>query len=218
MVIAVVGYAFILHHVPLWVAAAIVCVVPLIEAAILAKETPEPYYERGEAPTFMPIPSKLNKFVLAFGLPVALLGFSLGMLRQVSAQLIMPVVSGEAQFVCIAAAAIAALVLAVTGIGLSEDYSWSVYFRVAMPVIAFGALFLPFSLLAVGTLPTIIALCGYLMFEMLLWSFFRRGVAAFQSVARYGVWHRPRRSGACIASGLLHAAVRGSTARVVRNR
>lgn len=199
MVVAMAGYALILHYVPLVVAGIIVCALPLIEAAILARKTPEPYYERGEVPLFMPIPAKRGKFFVLFGLPVALLAFSLGMMRQVSAQLVMPAGSGEMQIFCIAAAAVAALVVALTGIALSADYSWSVFFRVGMPVIALGALCMPLSITP-GGLFTIGSLCGYLMFEMLLWSFFGevsqrfnlspvmvfgvgRGVAALASLA-----------------------------------
>lgn len=199
MVVAMVGYAFVLHHVPVVLAGIIVCALPLVEAAILARKTPEPYYERGTAPEFMPIPAKRGKFLAVFGFPVVLLAFSLGMMRQVSAQLVMPAGSGEMQLLCIAAAAAAALVVALTGIALSADYSWSVFFRACMPFIALGALCMPLSL-SPGGLFTIGALCGYLMFEMLLWSFFGevsqrfnlspimvfgvgRGVAALASLA-----------------------------------
>lgn len=71
LVIAMVLYAFLLHHVPEVVRAAIVSLLPLAEFFILWRKTPSPYYERGELPVFNPLPINRSKFLAAFGLPVA---------------------------------------------------------------------------------------------------------------------------------------------------
>ena len=173
LVVAMALYAFLLHHVPEVVRAAIVSLLPLAEFAILWRKTPTPYYERGELPIFNPLPINRAKFLAAFGVPVAFFGLALGSLRQTSVQLVIPAVTLDMQFLCLIAAACAALVVTMASLAFGgEDSSWSKQFRVIVPAIALGMFFVPSVMRGGGMLPTFFLVVSYMSFEMLLWTFF----------------------------------------------
>ncbi len=173
LIVAMALYAFLLHHVPEVVRAAIVSLLPLAEFAILWRKTPAPYYERGELPIFNPLPINRAKFLAAFGVPVAFFGLALGSLRQTSVQLVIPAVTLDMQFLCLIAAACAALVVTMASLAFGgEDSSWSKQFRVIVPAIALGMLFIPSVMGSGGLLPMFFLVASYMSFEMLLWTFF----------------------------------------------
>lgn len=173
LVIAMVLYAFLLHHVPEVVRAAIVSLLPLAEFFILWRKTPSPYYERGELPVFNPLPINRSKFLAAFGLPVAFFGLALGSLRQTSVQLVIPAITLDMQFLCLMAAACAALVVTVASLAFGgEESSWSKQFRIIVPAIALGMLFIPSVMRGGGILSMFFLVVSYMSFEMLLWTFF----------------------------------------------
>lgn len=173
LVIAMVLYAFLLHHVPEVVRAAIVSLLPLAEFFILWRKTPSPYYERGELPVFNPLPINRSKFLAAFGLPVAFFGLALGSLRQTSVQLVIPAITLDMQFLCLMAAACAALVVTVASLAFGgEESSWSKQFRIIVPAIALGMLFIPSVMRGGGILSMFFLVVSYMCFEMLLWTFF----------------------------------------------
>lgn len=173
LVIAMVLYAFLLHHVPEVVRAAIVSLLPLAEFFILWRKTPSPYYERGELPVFNPLPINRSKFLAAFGLPVAFFGLALGSLRQTSVQLVIPAITLDMQFLCLMAAACAALVVTVASLAFGgEESSWSKQFRIIVPAIALGMLFIPSVMRGGGMLSMFFLVVSYMSFEMLLWTFF----------------------------------------------
>lgn len=173
LVFAMVLYAFLLHHVPEVVRAAIVSLLPLAEFFILWRKTPSPYYERGELPVFNPLPINRSKFLAAFGLPVAFFGLALGSLRQTSVQLVIPAITLDMQFLCLMAAACAALVVTVASLAFGgEESSWSKQFRIIVPAIALGMLFIPGVMRGGGMLSMFFLVVSYMSFEMLLWTFF----------------------------------------------
>lgn len=172
ILIAIVLYVLVLHHVPTWAAVVIVCALPVAEGALLAWRTPDPYYERGGVPIFSPLPVKRAQFVVSFGGAVTVLAFALGFLRRTAAQSLLPATTADTQIFCLLAAVVATAIVSLLGIVLTEDYSWSTFFRVLVPVVVLGVLALPLAL-KTGNEVTIIAVtCGYLCFEMLLWAFF----------------------------------------------
>lgn len=150
-----------------------VSLLPLAEFFILWRKTPSPYYERGELPVFNPLPINRSKFLAAFGLPVAFFGLALGSLRQTSVQIVIPAITLDMQFLCLMAAACAALVVTVASLAFGgEESSWSKQFRIIVPAIALGMLFIPSVMRGGGMLSMFFLVVSYMSFEMLLWTFF----------------------------------------------
>ena len=164
-------YAFVVHNAPAGVAGFVVAVLPLLELAVLRCKLPAPFYERGELPAFNPLPVKRGRFLLAFCVPVALLGFALGALRSASLQAIVPSVTGS-EFAILLASACAAFLVLASALLLDDDAPWTGLFRIIVPVVALALLFLPQTFFGEITLGSFIVLTAYLCFEALMWSYF----------------------------------------------
>lgn len=165
-------YAFVVHNAPAGVAGFVVAVLPLLELAVLRCKLPAPFYERGELPAFNPLPVKRGRFLLAFCVPVALLGFALGALRSASLQAIVPSVTLGSEFAILLASACAAFLVLASALSLDDDAPWTGLFRIIVPVVALALLFLPQTFFGEITLGSFIVLTAYLCFEALMWSYF----------------------------------------------
>lgn len=170
--IAALLYAVVLHHVPTVVASAVVVAIPLCEMLLLFKIMPAAFFERGDAPAFVPFPLEKPHFLAVFGIPVAAFGFGLAMLRQTSMSEVVPAMSPETQIAVVVAAACAALLIMITAVALGGMKSWKHYFRIIIPVVAVSALFVPSSLSGSLDLSGCVLVMGYLCFEGVIWSFF----------------------------------------------
>ncbi len=173
LVLAILLYAFVLHHIPEVARALLVSGLPIAGFVVLYTKTPVPYYERGDLPDFNPLPINRTKFLVAFGIPVALFGLALGALRQTSVQMVIPAATIDMQFLCLASAACAALVVTLACLLFSRgETSWSRQFRIIVPVIVLAMLSLPNVSSGLNTLSMFFLVVGYMSFEMLLWTFY----------------------------------------------
>ena len=88
-------------------------------------------------------------------------------------QLVIPAITLDMQFLCLMAAACAALVVTVASLAFGgKESSWSKQFRIIVPAIALGMLFIPSVMRGGGMLSMFFLIVSYMSFEMLLWTFF----------------------------------------------
>lgn len=167
--IGVAVYALVLHHVPFPFSGIVAALLPLGEMAFLLMETPKPYTERNDYPIFQPLPIRRGAFLLKFGVPVAVFGIALGMLRQTSIQTILPAASVADQLIAVLASCCALVLVLVTLLALKSASGWNRLFRPLIPFVAVVAFFFPTAEFAAPTISTFALLVGYMSFEALLW-------------------------------------------------
>lgn len=170
--VAMLVYSVAVHNIAAPWGSVLIALIPLAELAILWKKTPRPYFERGDVPLFKPLPVSLGRFVPMFGIPVAVFGFALGVLRQVSLRDMVPSMQSDAEFFMLLAAGVAAVVVLTTAIGLGSGGNWTNLFRILVPVLAAAALFWPAAQPGEMSLGGFLFIAAYMCFESLLWIYF----------------------------------------------
>ena len=180
LIIAMLIYAFMPHHVSSLMASVMVTAIPLCEMALLLHLRHPSPSEEGRDPIFSPLPLRKGLFFAAFCIPVALFGFGLGVMRQTSISDIVPALSLSTQFMVVIAAVIAALLIMITAVALEQTGSWSHYFRIIIPAIIVGVLAIPGSLSDLSWIAGLMLVVGYICFEGLIWSFFGELAARFK--------------------------------------
>lgn len=172
-VLAVVLYLLVLHWLPEQASGFVVALLPLAEWAVLHRQLPVPFYDRGELPSFAPIPVNKVRFVFVLCVSVLLFGVVLGVLRKVSIQSIVPHLSLGRDFAILLAAAVASmLALLFSRILSDEDLIWSGLFRIVVPIIAVACVFLSQAHFGLGMLGSFVVMVAYFCTESLMWSFF----------------------------------------------
>ena len=145
---------------------------PIVSSLLLWRLTPIPYYRRQEIPIFHPLDVKKAAFLLRFGIPTLIFGFSLGIMRDVCLMEVLPTATIGGQLMA-GAAAFLAVVLVVCAMILARDEShWDMIFRLLVPFIAIAIAFLPHLLGDFALLSRFAVLCGFICFEALMWIFF----------------------------------------------
>ena len=165
-------YAFAIRHTAPPINGIVPAIIPLIELGMLWVITPEPFYRRGCEPIFKPLAVNKRQFVLKFGIPVFAFGFTLGLLRQSSVQLILPAATTLNQILVVAGALCAAALILITVLALGKAKRWDRLFRPIIPFAAIALVFVPFALMDDFAILGFMLLVGYMCFEALMWIFF----------------------------------------------
>ncbi|WP_165056548.1 MULTISPECIES: helix-turn-helix transcriptional regulator [unclassified Adlercreutzia] len=172
IVIGVAAYFVFIHWVLPPVAGILTGVLPVFAALLLWKLTPIPYYRRQEMPIFHPLPVRRMAFVTRFGVPTFIFGFSIGVLRYICVDKILPINDITSQLV-VGAAACAGVGIIIATVALTKSEShWDMIFRCLVPVIAGSIMFLPELDSNVALLANFLVICSYICFECLMWVFF----------------------------------------------
>jgi DNA-binding CsgD family transcriptional regulator len=169
--IGMIVYAVFLHYLPFPLAGLLASIIPLLEMLIIRKKTPQSFVKHSEIPAFNPLPINRAKFVFRFGVPVAVFGIALGMLRQTSIQYIVSASSSGSRVVLLLAAGASTVVILIAILAVVGS-KWTRFFRPLVPFIVATLFFLPLSSVSDVSFSNIFILIGYLCFEALMWMFF----------------------------------------------
>ena len=171
LVFALTIYGIVLHNIPLGLAQACIVIAPLVGCGILFSTMPAPYYKRNEPPIFDALPEKKLRFCCTLGIPMLVLGFALGILRQTSLQLIVPGATLETQLLILLAAVCAALIILIAAMVTSHGESWNSLSHILIPVVALSALFITGAATDSLSVGSFLILIGYLCTEAFVWTF-----------------------------------------------
>ena len=172
IVIAVAIYSVALHVIPSPFSGVLTACLPLLELPLLWHLTPVSYAVRHAIPIFNPLPVRKGPFSLRFALPVLLFGFSLGALRSISTQVILPSSDLTTQLLALFAGGAATVLLLVTTFSIDKRSHWDFLFRPLIPFIAVTLFFLPSLALENSMIAALVLLTGYMCFEALMWVFY----------------------------------------------
>lgn len=165
-------YSYVIHQLPYPAGAIISALIPLLEAGMLyqLKSTRQQDGPNGVLNSVLPI--NVSGFVVRFGLPVLLLGFALGIMRQSSvATVLTGATSSDLSFMFVTAF-FATLLLLTVFLAFGDNAPLHSVFRPLIPFIAITALFIPLASQADSVWATGILLMGYMTFEATMWIFF----------------------------------------------
>ncbi|MBQ9954551.1 MAG: hypothetical protein IJO87_03875 [Eggerthellaceae bacterium] len=150
----------------------ITAAIPAFGALLLWKLTPVPYYVREEIPIFHPLSIRKTAFFVRFGIPVLVLGFSLGTVRKIALSNVLPATDLTSQLIVGAAACVSVLVIVATVAASRDESHWDSIFRVVIPIVA-GAIFcVPLLDGEFHSLACFVIVGGFICFEALVWIFF----------------------------------------------
>lgn len=165
-------YMVLTHLVPPFASGIITGILPIVEAFILWRLTPIPYYRRREVPIFHPLTVRPAQFLVRLLLPVAIFGFALGVLRTIANNVVLPAADITTILVIGAAALLGMLIIIATIFIAKNEGHWDLIFRTLMPFIALATVALPFLETSSSLVACLGLVCGYMCFEALMWIFF----------------------------------------------
>lgn len=163
-------YGLLLHQLPFPLGAILDALVPLGEFFLLlaARRSVALDFDNREL-MFSPLPINHARFVFRFGIPVFLLGASLGIMRQTSIETILPAAGFESQALLFCFACVAMVLVMITLMALSDGMRWHSVFKPLLPLVAIAAVCICF--LGTGPLGWVdgVVLVGYMLLEALMW-------------------------------------------------
>lgn len=172
VVIGIAIYFAFIHWIIAPIAGFASALLPVVASLLLWKLTPIPYYRRQEMPIFHPLPIRRASFLVRFGVPTFVFGFSLGALRLICVAGVLPFNDITSQLV-VGAAACAGVGVIIATVALTKSEShWDMIFRCLVPIIACAIFFLPYLDANLALLANFLIICGYICFESLMWVFF----------------------------------------------
>lgn len=165
-------YSYVIHQLSYPVGAAISAAIPLLEAAMLyqLKHTRPQDGPNGVLNSGLPI--NVSGFVVRFGLPVLLLGFALGIMRQSSVATVLTGATASDLSFMFVTAFFATLLLLAVFLASGDNAPLHSVFRPLIPFIAITAMFIPVASQTDSVWATGILLMGYMTFEAMMWIFF----------------------------------------------
>lgn len=169
IVVAMATYGIILHMIPSPYSGAAAAVLPWIEIRLLWKHTPKPYLQRRELPIFAPLPVNRGRFFVLMLLPLLLLGYPLGYMREQSVNYMMPRMDIASQVPLLAAAGLATIIVITCGLAIMNDDRADALMRPLLPLIALALFFIPMRTPQGNPVASIVVMTGYMCFEGLLW-------------------------------------------------
>lgn len=205
IIIAVTIYTIILHWLPYPVSGIATSLLPFIELIFLWRLTPLPYSKRHEVPIFNPLPIRRTPFIFRFGLPILIFGYSLGTLRAISMQVILPLTDPNSQVAFWVAACLAMALTLVTLFTINTQHHWDFLFRTLLPIIALAIFTFPFVAQQETPYAGIFLLAGFMCFEALMWIFFGELAQRFRlsPIFVFGLGRGLLALGSCIGSLLV---------------
>lgn len=172
MVIGVVAYLALTNWILAPFSGGLTSLLPVGSSFLLWRMTPIPYYRRNEIPIFHPLRIKQTAFLLRFGVPSLIFGFSLGVLRDacMTGALLLPDISNQL-IACMAAGLAVAVVVFATSVAHEESH-WDMIFRMLAPVAAVALFCIPLLPTSCELPANLLIVCGLICFEALMWIFF----------------------------------------------
>lgn len=172
MVIGIVAYLALTNWILAPFSGGLTSLLPVGSSFLLWRMTPIPYYRRNEIPIFHPLQIKQTAFLLRFGAPSLVFGFSLGVLRDacMTGALLLPDISNQL-IACMAAGLAVAVVVFATSVAHEESH-WDMIFRMLAPVAAVALFCIPLLPTSCELPANLLIVCGFICFEALMWIFF----------------------------------------------
>lgn len=174
----VLGIAFAVvfaNVVPAPISGLITLLLPLAAMLILMRLIPRPYYQRHEEPIFHPLSANkvsATSFLARFGVPVLIVGVTLGALRSVCIGEVFPSGSLTIQLM-FALSCICSLIIFIIAIALTKrDLFWDTLFRVTMPITMAGIASIALLTGEFDVIGSLFVSMGYVCLEIMLWVFF----------------------------------------------
>ncbi len=146
--------------------------IPVIGSVLLWKLTPVPYYIRNEIPVFHPLSIRKTAFFIRFGIPVLVLGFSLGSVHRIAFANVLPASDLTSQLIVGAAACVSILIIIATVAASRDESHWDSIFRVVIPIVATAIFCVPLLQSELHSLACFVIVSGFICFEALVWIFF----------------------------------------------
>lgn len=173
IVIAVLVFVLLTHWIPAPISGILTAAIPIAVAFVLHKLTPVPYYARDvKIPIFHPLSVRKTPFVIRFGIPAMVLGFSLGTMRIVSFSGVLPAADLTSQLLVGAAACVSVIVIIATVAASRDESHWDSVFRVVVPIVACAIYCVPFLGSSLHSLACFVIVGGFICFEALVWIFY----------------------------------------------
>lgn len=172
MVIGVVAYLALTAWILPPVAGGLTSLLPIGSSFLLWRLTPIPYYRRHEIPIFHPLRIKQTAFLLRFGVPALVFGFTLGVLRKVCLADVLMTAGISSQLVGCAAAVLAVVMVLLAAAVAHEESHWDMIFRILVPVVAVGVFCIPALGSAYALAAGFFVVCAFICLESLMWIFF----------------------------------------------
>ena len=172
VVIGVLLYVCLTHWIVSPLSGLCTAAIPVVGCMLLWKLTPLPYYVRKEIPIFHPLSIRKTAFVVRFGLPAIVLGFSLGSIRRTAFTCILPVTDLTTQLIVGLAACVSVLVIVITVAAARDESHWDSIFRVVIPIVATAIFLIPFLGTDLNPFSCFVIASGLICYEALTWIFF----------------------------------------------
>ena len=172
VVISMLLYVGLTHWIIPPISGVVTTIVPIVATMLLWKLTPLPYYLRKEIPIFHPLSIRKTAFVLRFGVPAIVLGFSLGSVRRIALTSVLPSDDLTTQLLVGLAACVSVLIIVVTVAASRDESHWDSVFRVVIPIVAAAIFCIPLLDGSLNPLACFVIACGMICFEALVWIFF----------------------------------------------
>jgi DNA-binding CsgD family transcriptional regulator len=165
-------YGLIVQPLPLQIEIIIAAILPLLElvvwqvAAASTKESFHPF----EARAYLPL--KKTAVFGRFGIPVALFGVVLGLLRAASTGYLGELNSFGTTITIVLTVCAAALVTMVLYVTLAEPGKWNSVFRPLIPCVAVAIFCIPFMTIEAYSLTALLVVAGFVLLESMMWIYF----------------------------------------------
>lgn len=169
--LSVIVYVFLVHVLPSsaqWV----VAILPVLEVPFARLASPDRYAERRSLPLFRSFPVRRGPFALLLCAAMLLFGFSLGLLKAMSASSIQSTQDMVVQVVALLLACIAVpLLLSLVLYGGEEDARWDLLLRPLVVVVVLSAFITPVILAPAPIVALFLLFLCYVYVEAALWVF-----------------------------------------------
>ncbi len=169
--LSVIVYVFLVHVLPSsaqWV----VAILPVLEVPFARLASPDRYAERRSLPLFRSFPVRRGPFALLLCAAMLLFGFSLGLLKAMSASSIQSTQDMVVQVVALLLACIAVpLLLSLVLYGGEEDARWDLLLRPLVVVVVLSAFITPVILTPAPIVALFLLFLCYVYVEAALWVF-----------------------------------------------
>ena len=169
--LSVIVYVLLVHVLPSsaqWV----VAILPVLEVPFARLASPDRYAERRSLPLFRSFPVRRGPFALLLCAAMLLFGFSLGLLKAMSASSIQSTQDMVVQVVALLLACIAVpLLLSLVLYGGEEDARWDLLLRPLVVVVVLSAFITPVILTPAPIVALFLLFLCYVYVEAALWVF-----------------------------------------------
>ena len=172
--VSVILYACLVHLIPSEADKWVIAAIPLLELPLARLSTPDRLAERNSVPLFRSLPVRRGPFAVRLAVAMILFGLAVGMLKAMSAELILHSQDTGTQMIALLLACVPTLFLLgfALRVDAGGDIRWDLLFRPMIFVVVISALLTPLLVEHYHAFSLFLLFFGYLLMEAGLWVFF----------------------------------------------